>query len=204
MTFDDLELINDFVVESNEHLAEIENQLLEIEANGANINVNLVNEVFRAIHSIKGAAGFLGLTAIRALSHGLENVLNLIRERELTPTKPIVDVMRKTADQLSVLIQDISHSNGVDVSEFSQLLDEIANNLGIPDASVSAKTQMNIESEEYVISQIAQDIGSLSSATEEDAMDRKIRHWCQQRYNRYPVGWSYGHIQARSPGAVFD
>jgi len=175
MTFDDLELINDFVVESNEHLAEIENQLLEIEANGANINVNLMNEVFRAIHSIKGAAGFLGLTAIGALSHSLENVLNLIRERELTPTKPIVDVMLKTADQLSVLIQDISNSNGVDVSEFSQLLDEIANNLGIPDASVSAKTQMNIESEEHLVSQIAQDIGSLSPATEEDVMDREIR-----------------------------
>ena len=65
MSFDNSELLNDFVIEANEHLAEIENQLLEIEANGANVNVDLVNTVFRAIHSIKGAAGFLGLSAFQ-------------------------------------------------------------------------------------------------------------------------------------------
>ena len=48
-------IVADFVVESREHLADVENQLLAIEAAGAEINVDLVNEVFRAVHSIKAS-----------------------------------------------------------------------------------------------------------------------------------------------------
>ena len=49
------------------------------EAGGAAIDLELVNTVFRSIHSIKGASGFLGFTAIGELSHSMENVLNLMR-----------------------------------------------------------------------------------------------------------------------------
>ena len=85
MSLDDQELLAEFRQESLEHLADVEGQLLAIELGGANIDVDLVNTVFRAIHSIKGASGFLGLTTISELSHHLENVLNLMRNRELTP-----------------------------------------------------------------------------------------------------------------------
>ena len=51
----DQDLIAEFVVESLEHLADIESQLLAIEAAGENIDADLVNTVFRAIHSAKGA-----------------------------------------------------------------------------------------------------------------------------------------------------
>ena len=57
---DNQELLNEFVIESREGLAEIESDLLAIEACGDNIDIDLVNKVFRAIHSIKGAAGFMG------------------------------------------------------------------------------------------------------------------------------------------------
>ena len=52
-------VVAEFVVESREHLADVENQLLAIESAGADIDVELVNTVFRAVHSIKGAAGFM-------------------------------------------------------------------------------------------------------------------------------------------------
>ena len=126
MEFEDQEIINEFVVESTEHLADVENQFLTIEANGENIDVDLVNEVFRAVHSIKGAAGFMGFTTINRLAHSLENVLNLMREEKLTPTSPIVDVMLKAADKLSGLIATVTESNGVDVTEHVTLLDSIA------------------------------------------------------------------------------
>ena len=126
MAFEDQEIINEFVVESTEHLADVENQFLTIEENGANIDVELVNEVFRAVHSIKGAAGFMGFTTVNSLAHSLENVLNLMREEKLTPTSPIVDVMLKAADKLNGLISTVTESNGVDVSEHVTLLDSIA------------------------------------------------------------------------------
>src|SRR5687767_3849634 len=80
---EDAGLLADFVVEANEGLAEIESDLLAIEERGADIDVDRVNKVFRAIHSIKGAAGFLALEAIGALSHSMENVLSLVRSRSL-------------------------------------------------------------------------------------------------------------------------
>ncbi len=126
MSLDDQELLQEFVVESSEHLADIENQLLTIEAAGANLDVDLVNTVFRGVHSIKGAAGFLGLSAINKLAHSLENVLNLMRERSLTPTNAIVEVMLKAADQLRGLVDDVANSNNVDVSAHCKKLDAIA------------------------------------------------------------------------------
>lgn len=125
MPFDDPALLAEFVTESREHLADVEGQLLEIEANGADIDVDLVNKVFRAIHSIKGAAGFMGLVRINELAHALENVLGKMRNKELVPTSSIVDVMLKAADALSGLINDIENSNDVDVSDHITRLNQI-------------------------------------------------------------------------------
>ena len=81
MSIQDDETLRLYVEESIEHLADIENDLLAIEKAGADINEELVNKVFRAAHSIKGGAGFMGLNNIKELSHKMENVLGMIRER---------------------------------------------------------------------------------------------------------------------------
>jgi len=116
-SLDDSQIIADFVVESREHLADIENQLLAIEAAGADLDDELVNEVFRAVHSVKGAAGFLGFSTLGQLAHEMENVLNLVRSRQLVPPPEVIDVLLRAADVLRRLIEDIHQSNGVDISE---------------------------------------------------------------------------------------
>jgi len=125
MSYDD-ELLGEFVVEAKEHLADIENQFLSIEASGDNVDVELVNDVFRAIHSIKGAAGFLGMTKVNDLSHCLENILNMMRNSELTPNSAMIDVMLRSADRLQGLIDDIFNSNEADISEYIDALEQIA------------------------------------------------------------------------------
>ena len=82
-----------YVEESLEHLASIENDLLAIEDGGADIDEELVNKVFRAAHSIKGGAGFMGLVNIKELSHKMENVLGMIREREMTPNSEVINIL---------------------------------------------------------------------------------------------------------------
>jgi two-component system chemotaxis sensor kinase CheA len=107
MFFEDKAILDAFVVESIEHLADVESLLLSMEAAGDNADLESVNSVFRAIHSIKGGAGFLGLTKVNDLAHGAENVLNKIRMRELTPTTEIVDLLLRSADLLRTLIEAI-------------------------------------------------------------------------------------------------
>lgn len=120
-------LLQEFVTESIEHLSGVEGQLLEIEAAGANIDVELVNDVFRAIHSIKGAAGFLGLSKINELSHSLENVLNQIRNKELVPDKAVVDVLLRSSDQLLQLVADLQGSENAEISSVVNELEAIYN-----------------------------------------------------------------------------
>ena len=79
----DAGLIAEFVVESQEGLANIEQQMLAIETAGVDVDIDLVNAVFRTMHTIKGTAGFLGLDRIGSLAHGLEEVLNAMRNREI-------------------------------------------------------------------------------------------------------------------------
>lgn len=121
----DDELLTDFIQEARDHLGDIEAQLLKIEVLGEEFDDDLVNTVFRAIHSIKGAAGFLGLSTINRLSHSLENVLGAVRSHKLIPDPFNVDVMLRAADRLRDLIENIQSSNGQDVGQLVQRLDEI-------------------------------------------------------------------------------
>jgi two-component system chemotaxis sensor kinase CheA len=125
MTFEDAELIKEFVVESQEHLADVENQLLSLEAQGDQINVGLVNTVFRAVHSIKGTAGFMGLETIGNLAHREEEVLNRLRNGDLRPTSEVINTLLKASDQLKILLDSIETSNDQDVSGHIVALERI-------------------------------------------------------------------------------
>lgn len=126
MEIEDDEILQGFIEESLEHLADIENDLLTIEEAGEDIDEDLVNKVFRAAHSIKGGAGFMGLTAIQGLSHSTENVLGMIRSKKLIPTPEIVNVLLMASDQLQSMIEDVQNSNDVDISPHVTSLDAIA------------------------------------------------------------------------------
>ncbi|MBF0413261.1 MAG: chemotaxis protein CheW [Desulfamplus sp.] len=115
---EDDEILQMYIEESLEHLSDIESDLLTIEGDGENIDIDIVNNVFRAAHSIKGGAGFMGLTTIKGLAHSLENVLDLIRNKELVPTPNRISVLLKGFDKLENLMNDIQTSNEEDVSEY--------------------------------------------------------------------------------------
>ena len=116
MIFDDEETLKMYVEESLEHLSDIETNLLVMEENGKDINEELVNNVFRAAHSIKGGAGFMGLSTIKELSHKIENILGMIRTYELIPTPESINILLISFDKLRELINDITNSNDIDVS----------------------------------------------------------------------------------------
>jgi two-component system chemotaxis sensor kinase CheA len=116
------ETLQIFIDESLEHLADIQNDLLAIEAGGADIDENLVNKVYRAAHSIKGGAGFMGLTNIKNLTHEMENILGKIRSREMVPNPEIVNILLSSSDMLVNLINDITQSNDIDISHYIESL----------------------------------------------------------------------------------
>jgi len=116
-----------FIDESLEHLADIQNDLLAIEAGGADIDENLVNKVYRAAHSIKGGAGFMGLTNIKNLTHEMENILGKIRSREMVPNAEIINILLLASDALVELINNITRSNDIDISNHIESLLSVTN-----------------------------------------------------------------------------
>jgi two-component system chemotaxis sensor kinase CheA len=125
MAHADDELIREYLVESQEHLATIENDLLEMERAGEAIDEELVNRVFRAAHSIKGGAGFFNFTRIRELAHRTESILDLVRSRQMVPTPEVVGVLLLAFDQLRVMLADWQNSNGMDIDEFVSALSNL-------------------------------------------------------------------------------
>ena len=137
----DDESLQMYVEESREHLEDIENDLLAIEEAGENIDEELVNKVFRAAHSMKGGAGFLGLTQIKELAHKIENVLDMIRNRQLVPTPEIVNIILLSFDRLREMIENISESNEMDISEHVDAL------VSITSGNLPAGEEKSVENE---------------------------------------------------------
>jgi two-component system chemotaxis sensor kinase CheA len=112
----DDDTLRSFKEESHEHLEGIESDLLAIEDAGADIDLELVNKVFRAMHSIKGGAGFLGLNAVKTLAHAAENLLNKIRNKELVPTTPVISSLLDAADLVNRLLNQSKGAVELDIS----------------------------------------------------------------------------------------
>jgi two-component system, chemotaxis family, sensor kinase CheA len=140
MELDD-DILRLFIEDSQENLSGIENDLLVIEAGGENPDYELVNKVFRAVHSIKGSAGFVGLKNIKELAHGMENILDLIRNKKFAPESKVISVLLKTSDILSGLITDAASSNEADISEELKKLKSIADNQIEPRSPVEKSTR---------------------------------------------------------------
>ena len=94
----DSELLSDFILESREHLAGIEAQLLTIEREP--LDAEALNSVFRGFHTIKGLAGFLELWEVQKLAHEVETILDRARNSQFLITPPAIDVILLGADYL--------------------------------------------------------------------------------------------------------
>ncbi|WP_319526355.1 chemotaxis protein CheW [uncultured Desulfosarcina sp.] len=140
MTIQDDETLQMYLEESIEHLADIETDLLGIEEAGADIDEDLVNKVYRAAHSIKGGAGFMGLTTIKDLTHEMENILGKIRSRDMVPTPAIINVLLSASDTLKDLMNDVFTSNDVDISRHIESLQAIAEGK-MPEAAAPAEPE---------------------------------------------------------------
>jgi len=144
MNIIDDETLNMYVTESLEHLADIETDFLYIEEKGKDIDESLVNKVFRAIHSIKGGAGFMGLNIIKELSHKMENILDMIRSHELVPNSAIISILLKASDTLVNLIKNVTTSNDQDISDHVKALTSINENTLSDEQKDSASKIINI------------------------------------------------------------
>lgn len=126
---DDVEIVKEFLVESNDHLDDVESKILKLEKNPE--DVDLINSIFRPIHSMKGSAGFLGLQDIGKVSHELETLLDEARKLKIKITPEIVEILYEGVDILKKLRESVAKkvdNKGapVDAIDFHTLLSKIS------------------------------------------------------------------------------
>ncbi len=121
----DPEMLQMFLEESMEHLTSLEPDLLTLEETKDNPEKELINRIFRAVHSLKGSAGFFGFENVTHLSHIMENLLSLVRDGKLKPTSFMITTLLSGTDKLNQMISDVDNSDSVNIEEVVKNLDSI-------------------------------------------------------------------------------
>ncbi|MCX7194087.1 MAG: chemotaxis protein CheA [Proteobacteria bacterium] len=99
------ELLSDFLLEAGEMLSDVDSKLMELEKRPN--DSNLLNEVFRGFHTIKGGAGFLNATELVTLCHLTENLFDKLRNRELTLSAELMDVIFAATAEVKKMFGDL-------------------------------------------------------------------------------------------------
>ena len=100
----DKEILKDFLIETGEILDLLQEQLISLENNPNDID--LINSIFRGFHTVKGGAGFLSLTPMIELCHQAENIFDLLRNKQLTVTPELMDVILQSLDLLIAMYDE--------------------------------------------------------------------------------------------------
>ncbi|MDD2852856.1 MAG: chemotaxis protein CheA [Desulfuromonadaceae bacterium] len=102
---EDQELLDGFLTETTELLEKLDDDLIMLEK--STDDTDLMNRIFRSIHTIKGASSFLGFDLLVKVAHKTEDVLNRLRKGELVVTPEIMDVILEATDLVKLLVSDI-------------------------------------------------------------------------------------------------
>ncbi|MGG1520133.1 chemotaxis protein CheA [Paenibacillus oryzisoli] len=154
-----------FIDESKEHLQALNENLLSLEGNPQDISI--VHNIFRSAHTLKGMAATMGFEDIAALTHDMENVLDLVRNSKIEMNPFIFDCIFKSLDSLETMVEDIIQggTGSADVSAIVASLRSIVSGdylkTEAPAAAAPAKAPARgIEVDEFQYSILQQSIES--------------------------------------------
>jgi two-component system chemotaxis sensor kinase CheA len=105
------EIIEEFIAESSELMEKVIQDIVTIEKSP---DPEVVNSIFRAVHTVKGTSSFLGFGLLSSLAHKAEDVFGMIRKGELIPDGAIADTLLEAVDLMKAMIEDIRDKGAED------------------------------------------------------------------------------------------
>jgi len=169
---EDQELLEGFLTETSELLEKMDDDLVALEK--VPQDMELLNSIFRSIHTVKGASSFLGFELLVKITHKTEDVLNRLRKDELRVTTEIMDVILEAVDTIKLLVNDIRNGEIIERELdgiIAKLLPYISGN--IAEATVLKetapapllRTENTDEAEPFLTETVAEDTCIEESAT---------------------------------------
>src|SRR5690625_7618092 len=128
---DNSKYLDVFIDESTEHLDTIYEQLILLDKNPDEISI--IENIFRAAHTIKGMAATMGFDDLANLTHKIEDVFDRIRYGKLQVQTTLVDVLFNAIDQLQAIVGDISNggTGKLSIEEIINQLEKIEKGLDV-------------------------------------------------------------------------
>jgi len=115
------DLIQDFILESSEIIEQLDQDLVELEHRKNDLD--LLNKIFRAAHTIKGSSSFLGFDKLSTVTHHAEEILNKLRKGEMIVVPEIMDILLEFVDVIKKILDDIK--NGRDTVNIDQIVKKL-------------------------------------------------------------------------------
>jgi len=122
-----VEIVDSFLIETNEILEKLNSDLILLETMSE--DDELLNQVFRAFHTIKGTSGFLGLEKLTKVTHRCEDILNKLRKGEIKLNSTLMDMIFLSSDKIKELVDSIEKEKNENV-EIESTLIALSNVLG--------------------------------------------------------------------------
>jgi two-component system chemotaxis sensor kinase CheA len=128
----DPSMLNDFITNSDELMQTVDDAILRLEQDPT--NKAIIEEIFRAAHTLKGGSGMFGFKGIERVMHRMENLFDLIRKDKLVPTPETIDVVFQGIDLLRRLLQAVKDGGpcGVETAPVVRALSYAAKGKALP------------------------------------------------------------------------
>ncbi len=139
MNEDMREVINEFLVESNEGLDRLDTDLVELEVDPT--SKGALGSIFRTMHTIKGTCGFLGFGRLETLAHAAENLLSLLRDGKLTIDRPIINALLASVDAVRIILAGVEATGDEPPEEYLELC-ELLHALQTPGAITGSSPEV--------------------------------------------------------------
>src|ERR1700742_2274962 len=99
------DLLTEFLTETSENLSVLDVELVKLEQNPN--DMELLGNIFRLVHTVKGTCGFLGLPRLESVAHAGENILGKLRDGELSVTPNAVTLILRCIDHIRTLLAEL-------------------------------------------------------------------------------------------------
>lgn len=143
------ELMAEYLDESFENLASVAEELTQLENDGSNLE--LINSIYRKVHTLKGSAAFLGFKKQQEFTHILENTLDLVREQKIKVSPELIDTVLKCMDAEEAYLKNVERDAEEGEVDTSELIKEL---LALENSEQSeAKVEPEAEIKEEAVEQ---------------------------------------------------
>ena len=135
-----------FIDETNGHLQNLSDCIMSLEKDPENMDT--INEIFRAAHSLKGMAGTMGFKRMQRLTHDMENVFQEVRSGNMSVTSGLVDVLFQCLDAIDAYLESVKESSEEGTDDNEAIIQELNDILAAGTGAVPKKEEKPAEKEE--------------------------------------------------------